>query len=209
MKKFLSVTLAVIMIAATFPFAFAAEKDTVILYTNDVHCAIEDYAVLAAYRAELIAQGKNVITVSNTEESDPYCFVLNADGDYVASGDDYNGTLDFRLVCVFESGKTYSNCTEHGYLEGVYCNECEEIIYGHEEYSLDEGYHLDENRDDICDLCGKENIWAEEECEHICHSDHWFWSIVWRIANFFHRVFGVLPECECGEAHYFYIDFDV
>ncbi len=186
---------------------------------------------------------------SNTEESDPYCFVLNADGDYVASGDDYNGTLDFRLVCAFESGKTYyleigdyyensafafklermthtdedgsihddfilieetySNCTEHGYSEGVYCNECEEFIYGHEEYPLDEGYHPDENWDDICDLCGKENIWAEEECEHICHSDHWFWSIVWRIANFFHRIFGVLPECECGEAHYFYIDFDV
>ena len=57
MKKFLSFTLAVIMIAATLPFAFAAEKDTVILYTNDVHCAIEDYAVLAAYNAVIVAQG--------------------------------------------------------------------------------------------------------------------------------------------------------
>ena len=179
---------------------------------------------------------------SNMEESDPYCFVFNADGDYVASGDDYNGTLDFRLVCAFESGKTYyleigdyyensafafklermthtdedgsihhdfilieetySNCTEHGYSEGVYCNECEEFIYGHEELPLDEGYHIDENIDGICDLCGKENIWAEEECEHICHSDHWFWSMLWRIGNFFHKIFNILPECECGEAHY-------
>ena len=64
MKKFLSVTLAVIMIAATLPFAFAAEKDTVILYTNDVHCAIEDYAVLAAYKADTMRD--NVIEYVKT-----------------------------------------------------------------------------------------------------------------------------------------------
>ncbi len=63
MKKFLSLFLAVVIIAASFPFAFAAEGNTVILYTNDVHCALDDYAVLAAYRAELIAQGNTVITV--------------------------------------------------------------------------------------------------------------------------------------------------
>ena len=95
-----------------------------------------------------------------------------------------------------------SNCTEHGYTNGLYCSECEEFVYGHEELPLDEGYHIDGNIDEICDLCGKENIWAEEECEHICHSDHWFWSMLWRIGNFFHKIFNILPECECGEAHY-------
>ncbi len=110
-----------------------------------------------------------------------------------------NGTehTDFELV-----EGSYSNCTEHGYTNGLYCNECKEFVYGHEELPLDEGYHIDENIDEICDLCGKENIWAEEECEHICHSDHWFWSIIWRIGNFFHKIFNILPECECGEAHY-------
>lgn len=63
MKKALSIILAIVMVASVLPFALAAEKDTVILYTNDVHCATEDYAVLAAYRAELAAQGKNVIVV--------------------------------------------------------------------------------------------------------------------------------------------------
>ena len=63
MKKAVSIVLAVLMIASALPFAIAAEKDTVILYTNDVHCAVEDYSVLAAYRAELISQGKNVIVV--------------------------------------------------------------------------------------------------------------------------------------------------
>ena len=64
MKKALSIILAILMTVTTVPFAFAAEEgDVVILYTNDVHCAIDDYPALAAYRAELIAQGNTVITV--------------------------------------------------------------------------------------------------------------------------------------------------
>ncbi len=63
-KKTLSIILAIIMIVATIPMAFAAEEgNVVILYTNDVHCAINDYPALAAYRAELIEQGNTVITV--------------------------------------------------------------------------------------------------------------------------------------------------
>ncbi len=97
---------------------------------------------------------------------------------------------------------TYSNCTEYGYTDGLYCNECEEFFYGHEELPLDEGYHIDDNSDETCDLCGKENIWDEEECKHICHSDNWFLKFIWTIGNFFHSIFGILPECECGIAHY-------
>ena len=63
MKKLLSIILAVIMILSVMPIAFAAEAETVILYTNDVHCAIDDYAVLAAYKAQLEAEGNTVITV--------------------------------------------------------------------------------------------------------------------------------------------------
>ncbi|MBE6771578.1 MAG: hypothetical protein E7547_05475 [Ruminococcaceae bacterium] len=101
---------------------------------------------------------------------------------------------------------TYSNCTEHGYTNGLYCNECEKFVYGHEELPLDEGYHVDDNFDETCDLCGKENIW-EEECEHICHSDNRFLKFIWTIGNFFHRLFGILPVCECGEMHYIQIIF--
>lgn len=42
---------------------FSEKSNTVILYTNDIHCNADDYAILAAYRAELISQGNNVITV--------------------------------------------------------------------------------------------------------------------------------------------------
>ena len=97
---------------------------------------------------------------------------------------------------------TYSNCTEHGYSDGLYCAICEIYVSGHEEMPLDEEYHIDEDYDEICDLCGEGTSWEEEVCEHICHSENTFWSIIWRIANFFHSLFGILPLCECGEWHY-------
>ena len=67
MKKFLSIILTCLMLMTMIPFTplvFAAEEgNVVILYTNDVHCIIDDYPALAAYRAELISQGNTVITV--------------------------------------------------------------------------------------------------------------------------------------------------
>ncbi len=39
------------------------EKEAVILFTNDVHCAIEGYPKLAAYKAQLEEEGKNVVVV--------------------------------------------------------------------------------------------------------------------------------------------------
>lgn len=100
------------------------------------------------------------------------------------------------LVIVEEE---YSNCTEHGYSNGLYCNECEEFVYGHEELPLDPYYHIDNNDDDICDLCGESMI-----CQHICHSDNWFFRFIWTIANFIHSLFGISPRCECGEYHYYF-----
>ncbi len=63
-KRLISILVLLSIILSTVSVSsFGTEPETVILYTNDVHCAIDDYPVLAAYRAELIAQGKNVITV--------------------------------------------------------------------------------------------------------------------------------------------------
>lgn len=57
-----------------------------------------------------------------------------------------------------------------------------------------------DNVDDICDDCGAEIVY--EECECLCHSDNWFLSFIWKTADFFHSLFGILPLCECGEMHY-------
>jgi hypothetical protein len=122
-----------------------------------------------------------------------YKVVLNR---IIHSADDGSEHTDIEIV-----EGTDSNCTEHGYTDGLYCNECEKYVYGHEELPLDEEYHIDDDENDVCDLCGKEDFGAEE-CEHMCHSDNWFMKIIWNIANLFNRIFRLSPECECGVAHY-------
>lgn len=62
-RRIISAVLAVIMIITALPVAFAAGPDTVILYTNDVHCAIDNYSAFAAYKMELLSDAHTVITV--------------------------------------------------------------------------------------------------------------------------------------------------
>ena len=38
-------------------------------------------------------------------------------------------------------------------------------------------------------------------CEHMCHKDG-FLGFLWNIINFFYKLFGLNPICECGAAHY-------
>ncbi len=54
------------ILIANLACCFASAKtdgDLIILYTNDVHCATEQYPILAAYREQLISEGHTVITV--------------------------------------------------------------------------------------------------------------------------------------------------
>ena len=56
MKKRLIALMCIILLIGTFPtMAFAAENpnDIVILYENDVHCAVEGYSRLSAMKKEL------------------------------------------------------------------------------------------------------------------------------------------------------------
>ena len=109
---------------------------------------------------------------------------------------------DGSVHCNFEiTEETFSNCTEHGYTKGIYCIECEEYISGHEEKELDKENHIDNDLNEICDLCGKEDIY-NSYCECLCHYENHFLSFIWKIINFFHMLFRVMPECECGTLHY-------
>ena len=64
MKKILTMVVVATLIIGAIPlYVNASEKDIVILYTNDVHCGINGYEKLAAYRAQLISEGYEVLTV--------------------------------------------------------------------------------------------------------------------------------------------------
>lgn len=38
-------------------------------------------------------------------------------------------------------------------------------------------------------------------CSHICHKSG-FLGFIWKVINFFQKLFGISPVCECGAAHY-------
>lgn len=122
-KKLICVLLTAVMLFATVSVAvFAAESETVILYTNDVHCAIDDYPVLAAFRAELISQGKNVIVVDagdaiqgevigSMTEGEAVVDIMNAVGyDYAVPG---NHEFDYGMDTFLELAE---NKAEYKYI---------------------------------------------------------------------------------------------
>ena len=45
-----------------------------------------------------------------------------------------------------------ATCSKPGFTAGKYCNDCQEWIEGHEKIIVP---HVDENKDDICDVCSK------------------------------------------------------
>lgn len=92
--------------------------------------------------------------------------------------------------------ETYSDCTEHGYSAGLYCPDCDKYVSGHEELELSDD-HNDEDGDNICDECGN----MVNYCDHMCHKDG-FLGFIWSIINFFSKLFGSNPVCDCGMAHY-------
>lgn len=42
---------------------------------------------------------------------------------------------------------------------------------------------------------------ADNTCSHICHKNG-FLGFIWKIVNFFNRLFRIKQTCECGAAHY-------
>ena len=69
MKRIASLFLVLCIICSVFPSAAASNSDgeIVILYTNDVHCAVDNhigYAGLAAYKSEMTAlYGADMVTL--------------------------------------------------------------------------------------------------------------------------------------------------
>ena len=65
-KRLLLVTVIVVLLVSSFPVSVFAEQknDIVILYENDVHCAVEGYSKLAAMKKELSETYTNVGVVS-------------------------------------------------------------------------------------------------------------------------------------------------
>ena len=90
MRKFLSVLLAMAMVLSLTVTSFAADTaadakaemagKTVILYTNDVHGAVEGYAYIAQLKADYEAKGAEVILVDAGDFSQGTTYVSSTKG---------------------------------------------------------------------------------------------------------------------------------
>ncbi len=111
-----------------------------------------------------------------------------------------------KAVHLAEDGSTHelqyvigtdSTCTEVGYTDGLFCEECDIFISGHEE--TEPWSHFDLDRDGLCDECSTD---ITEGCDHICHSDSKLISAFWRLLCFFFKLLGKNWICDCGYFHY-------
>lgn len=107
-KFFAFITAVLLLFCCALCVASAEEQQSgvTILFTNDIHCATEHYATLAAYRAQLINEGRTVITVDSGDavqgemigtltEGSAIIEVMNALGyDYAAVG---NHEFDYTV----------------------------------------------------------------------------------------------------------------
>ena len=88
MKRFFALVLCVVTLISFMPLAAMAEKngeDIVILYENDVHCAVEGYSKLAAMKKELEEDYENVGVVSVGDYVQGSSLGVVSQGEYIVN----------------------------------------------------------------------------------------------------------------------------
>ncbi len=87
-----------------------------------------------------------------------------------------------------------ATCTENGgYDEVIHCSVCDKEL-SRETITVDAFGHTDNNDDGICDTCN------EQICSCRCHRTG-IVKILWKILNFFQKLFGRNITCTCGKVH--------
>ena len=96
----------------------------------------------------------------------------------------------------------------------VYCDLCGDEL-DRDTVTVDALTHKDEDGDYLCDHgCGHEfqkpsepdtpdtpDEPTDDTCDHLCHKSG-FMGFIWKIINFFFRLFDIQQYCDCGDLHY-------
>lgn len=152
-------------------------------------------------------------------EGNKIIFETNHFSEYILTGvvEDLQETTPCD-VHVYDEVKTEPSCTEEGSIAYTcYCGEnysetiaalghTEEIVNKKAATATNDGY----TGDVVCSECGElieegEIIPAtgtqSKNCDHMCHKSG-FVGFIWKIVQFFWKLFKINPVCECGAAHY-------
>lgn len=114
------------------------------------------------------------------------------------------GLMTYTCACGDTYTEVIAKTTEHTFTEEIIATPtC--TAKGEKLFTCECGYtyteeiaktnHINTNGDFACDICGN-NL-----CSHMCHKSG-FMGFIWKLINFFSKLFGTNPVCECGVAHY-------
>ena len=121
------------------------------------------------------------------------------------------GVMTYTCACGDTYTEAIAKTTEHKHIAVVTAPTC--IEKGFTTYTCECGDsyvdnitgladHTDGDGDEFCDYCDEFlGSSADNNCSHMCHKDG-FMGFIWKIINFFQKLFGMNPVCECGAAHY-------
>ena len=147
MKKILkTAVLSAVVFIALITLASCGSKgeDLIVLYTNDVHCSIDGYSLLAEYAAELKARGENVVLadggdfvqgtmLGKIDEGASVISIMNSVGyDFAVPGNhDYDYGTDVFLKNAGDSRFSFISCNFPG-------TQKEAAAFSHEPFFLSE-----------------------------------------------------------------------
>lgn len=169
---------------------------------------ILDFAFYSCYHLTSITLGNGITSIGDYA----FCWYANLTNVYyngsevewntISFGDGNDELLTANIhfkECAHKFGNwtsiTNPTCIEDGFERRV-CSEC-----GEEEtrviYAL---CHSDNDGDECCDLCS-EILGSSAKCDHNCHKSG-IAGFIWKLVNFFNRIFGSKKYCDCGVSHY-------
>lgn len=94
------------------------------------------------------------------------------------------------------------DCVNEGIMY-IECTVCGKIL---EFMSVPATGHIDSDKDDVCDYCGKKISAPDpsdpsKDCTCICHKTG-FMGFIYKIIRIFWKLFKINKYCSCGQAHY-------
>ncbi len=162
--------------------------ETVIMQNNEYDrdlMAMDPYSKSIDIKTVIYGYKNSTAEKYAKEYGNPFVDMGTAPSDHITEHD-YSSSI-VSPTCS-EKGYTIYFCTCGDYYKSDYT----EIIP-----------HEDIDGDGTCDMCLNDmsSESTTNSCSHMCHKSG-FMGFVWKLLNFFSKLFRVNPVCECGMAHY-------
>ncbi len=139
------------------------------------------------------ASGQKINILTDEENSD-------VSTDYVCdhADEDNNCICDYCEDALAHTEQTIpavpATCTTTGLTAGVKCSVCGEILTEQTEIPV-------KSHNNVGGKCSECDYDFSDDCSHLCHKSG-FIGFIWKIINFFQKLFKINPVCSCGKAHY-------